>query len=521
MWKRKPTVFDWVKCQQPDYSFYHRFMAEYWEGGPSEELGACLHRLCTLGRKMEVTSFVVEEGLGRPDIDEEIAHLEAMSGRLRGSVRASVVTFLTRGVREDGDLDHIDRRHVIGQFTIISFPHPAGPRSYIFEAVHRLPSRNKKPLLNNLISLQGLLSVTIGKKTIRLPAAYFCQQNGVTSICAHSALRMLVRTKTDQPLSVANLNEYWSYEAGGKVTAVELLAALRHYGFNVVPFGFHDMPPTLTERQPDNVWGLLALLADSGSSSLLIFSAGSEVDHVVPVVGNTVNTDEWHPLGASLHVNGEEHVSSNSVWIDHLVVHDDMLGPYYCLSRAALFPSQSEEPLNVHLAIAILPDGVLLSPQQADGVGREALSELITLLAQQDLGRGDWWTFLCKSFERRICRTVLIDRKTYIDMLRDPRLTSAQHRHLDSAERDLPEYLWMCELSLPNLFLANRAKLGEVLIDATKPLSPDSFGSIHGFRLPSLLGWSHPQRGQNAFSVSSWPVDAHVPMYETRNSEPW
>lgn len=522
LWTRRETKGDWLPCRAP-YSFYHEFMEEYWEGGPSEGLGACIHRLCTLGRKMEVASFVVEEGLGRPDVEDEIEHLRMASPHVEGSVRASVITFLSAPRRRDGDFAKVKRGAVIGQFCIISFPTAShGMRSYVFEAFHRIPAKGHKPLLNNQISMWGMLPVMVRGREIRLPAAYFCQQNEVTSICAHSAVRMIVRTKTDRPATVRDLNGFWNFQPGGRVTTVQLLAALREWGLNVVAHSMDDgMPKPADEKRPESVWRQLALLADSGTSSLLIFSTNNAIDHVVPVVGHTVNTDEWHPIGATLHVNGEEHISSNSLWIDHLVIHDDMLGPYYCLSRAALLPAEEDEAVDVRFVVTILDDAVDISLQQADGVGREAFRDLIDALKGEELGEGDWWDFLCKSFERRLFRTTLIRRQEYIDSLRGKRLDKRQRDLIARLEDQLPELMWMCELSLPNLFLANRARLGEVLIDAKAPLGPRAVDAVRMFRLPSLIGVAVKQGRQRAFQVQQWPVRGHVPMHKALEGEAW
>lgn len=521
MWERRVTEGDWLRCKAP-YSFYHEFMDEYWEGGPSEGLGACLHRLCTLGRKMGVASFVVEEGLGRGDVEEEIAHLQACSPGAEGTVRASIVTFLDVVPRRDKDPLKIKSGSVIGQFCIVSFPTAEdGPRSYVYEAYHRIPAKGHQPLLNNQISMWGMLPVAVGGREHRLPAAYFCQQNGVSSICAHSAARMIVRTKTDHLPSVRELNALWEFQPGGRVTVTRLLAALRHYGLNVVAHAMDEaMPYDRDEHRPERVWRQLALLADSGTSSLLIFSAGTTVDHVVPVVGHTVNTDEWHPIGATLHVNGKEHVSSNSLWIDHLVIHDDMLGPYYCLSRAALLPAEEDDPIEVRFVVTVLDDAVSLSPTQADGVGRQALSQLVGILRKQGLGEGRWWEFLCKSLERRLFRTILIKRQDYLDSLRVRGLDRGHRALVKRLGSELPELMWMCELSLPNLFLANRARLGEVLIDANAPVSDTGAGAVRMFRLPSLLGLVSPDH-RSAFDVEPWPVRGPVPMHSALHGDNW
>lgn len=87
-------------------------------------------------------------------------------------------------------------------------------------------------------------------------------------------------------------------------------------------------------------------------------------------------------------------------------------------------------------------------------------------------------------------------------------------------EDELPELMWMCELSVPNLFLANRARLGEVLIDARASVRDSGVGAIRMFRLPSLLGVVAPGR-PSAFQVVSWPVKGPVPMHKALHGETW
>lgn len=522
MWTRRQTDDDRQPCRQP-YSFYHDFMGEFWQGGPSEALGACMHRMCTLGRKMEVQSFLVEDGLARTDVAEEIAHLEERCEPVRdGWVSAAVVTFLRAPAERPVSV--LAEPDFIGQMCIISFKGPKGPTSYIYEAVFRVPGKSKRDqLLNNHISLKCRLSFIVGTRRVRLLAAYFCQQNGITSICAHSAVRMLVRTRTGTHASTPSLNALWGFDrATSAVTSVQVQDALRRRGLNVATFDLSSIPKTLSTEASDNVWGLLALLADSGSPSLLMFSSKEGADHVVTLLGHTVNTDEWHPLGEVLHVNGEEHISSNSSWIDHLVIHDDMLGPYYCLSRSVLFPSRDERGLEPSLVITVLPDRAKLSPKLADTIGREVMSALIGQLAKDPRPQGRWWDFLRKSFERRIFRTTLIDSATYADMLlKGQRIDKVSKSNASRLTKALPELMWMVELSLPNLFLANRAKLGEVLIDATAEVSDDdSAWPVCAFRLPSVIGWD--AEGEGRFRIAPWPQEGHTPMYApTQHGNQW
>jgi hypothetical protein len=523
VWTAKITDPDWVDCAQP-YSFYHQFIKEYWAAGPSEESAAPIHRLCTLARKMGVKSFMIDDALQYNEITTEIAHLSENGDVDEGSVTAFRATFLCC---EAGGLPNkVESNDVIGQATIITFPIADGERSYIYDAIFRLPSTGpeKVQLLNNHVPISRTFQIDVRGKTHSLPASYFCQQNGVTSICSHCAVRMLVRTCSDTPVTVPQLNDLWDVSFPLTSVGSQLIAdALKHFGLRPITYNLVEKTPGIGDSKPETIWGLLALLADSASPAMLMLSGQSTAaDHVVAVLGHTFNSDEWHPLGTTLHVNGQENTSSSHLWVDHLVIHDDLLGPYYCLSRAGLFPG-SKAPLQPKRVIAVLLDGVEVSPIQAEDFAIIVLPDILKYAECTRLGRGRWWEYLLKSYERRIFRTTLVTRDEYLATLRPAATTGALKAHLRTLEQDLPERFWMCEVSLPNLLLANHAKLGEILIDASG--IPDTENVLEGMlavRLPSLLGWWHEEKDERLLALVSWPETDHRPILAPgRHSNRW
>ena len=509
VWNHVTTTGRWTRCSPP-FSFYQGLISRYWAGGPSEESGAPIHRICTLARKMGARSIVVEDILGRADVVEEIGHLEACSRVDDGDVTACAITFLGSGVRAGGDADAVPTANVIGQVAIITFPMSAAPRSYVYEAIMRLPGKRggSEQLLNNHVPVRGDLEVAFGGTTHSIVASYFCQQNGVSSICPHSAVRTLVRTLTSHKVSVPGLNALWAYDPDArKVTTVQVEEALREFDLRSISYDPLKSPAGLDEG-----WDLPALLADSGSASLLVLSDGA-TDHVIPVLGHTINSDEWHPIGAQLHKQGEDTVSSSGLWTDHLVMHDDMLGPYYCLSKAGLLPRR-ETKLKPRLTIAILPRGVLVSPTQAEDFARQILGLLIAEVEATGFGVGRWWRHLAELRERRVFRTTLIDRAAYLATLPDGPQTDLRKGQLAAT---LPERMWMAEVSVPNVFLANRAKLGEILVSMEILPSDDDpeavLETMLGFRLPSLISWPETDGDMTIFNVNRWPERGHRPIY--------
>lgn len=517
MWTRVETKERWLSCSPSSFSFYKDLIGKYWAGGPSEAHGAPIHRICTLARKMGVGSVVIEDSLVRPDVAEEIAHLEEWAQVEGGDVTARTFTFLFSGKRSRRDYAGIRHGAVMGQATIITFPMAAGPRSYVYESIFRVPGKKSgsEQLLNNHVSVKGKFAICFGGVEHEICGSYFCQQNGVTSICAHSAVRMLVRSLTAHVVTVPELNRMWDYSPETRSgTTDQVVQALRQFGMSPVRYNLKR-----NAVGPEAGWDLPALLADAASPSLLVL-AGNSVDHVVPILGHTMNSDEWHPIGTTLHVHGTETVSSSSLWTDHLVIHDDVLGPYYCLSKAGLL-SARESQLEPKLVIAVLPPNVLVSPSQAEDFARQILHLLIEDLTPVDLCKGRWWQHLLDGRERRVFRTTLIDRGDYLDTLPD----SDDHLSIKQQLRaTLPEKMWMSEISVPNLFLANRAKLGEILVSTDAFPSdgdPDTIlEAMIGFRLPSIIGWADPAE-DGTYLVAEWPESTHRPIYAPGHHANW
>ncbi|HEX4738808.1 MAG TPA: hypothetical protein VH331_14735 [Allosphingosinicella sp.] len=506
MWSRENFDDDWLPCARPPYSFYNDFIEAYWEGGASEQTAACIHRICTLARKMEACSFLMEDVSARPDVAAEIDHLQSFSPGVQGLVSARAITFLTSRRPRAPQKSVPKEDGVIGHLVIISFPVRDGRRSYLYEAIIRVPGKRNVQLLNNNLTTACRLSFRAWGTEMRIPASYFCQQNGVTSICAHSAVRGLIRTKTGRSVSTAELNEFWGFESpADAVDSREVIRALRHNKLDAVPYHVDGRKLSLGQAtKNDTIWSLLAGLADSGAPALLMLGGEGQVDHVISVLGHTFNSDEWHPLGTALHVNGHSHFASSSLWIDHLVIHDDLLGPYYCLSRAGLFQEDPAAPRPRHV-IALLPSGASVSPTLAEDAGRQLLEQLIKAVKVQGLGKGRWWDMLTQRRERWLFRATLIDRESWCDGVeRQAPESRVGQRLARKLLATLPPQVWMCELSLPNLFLANSAKLGEILINPNEFDVDDPLAAILAFRLPSLIGWPDPKR-KGTFVANAWP----------------
>jgi hypothetical protein len=112
-----------------------------------------------------------------------------------------------------------------------------------------------------------------------------------------------------------------------------------------------------------------------------------------------------------------------------------------------------------------------------------------------------------------VLRTVLIERVRYLEHLRASRAHDGSS--LSDQEigllNELPEWFWMVEISLPQLYTGNRSKLGEVLINANQEPDPaDIARSVLAVRLPSIL---IRREGSGAINWFPTSMMAHSPIF--------
>jgi len=87
------------------------------------------------------------------------------------------------------------------------------------------------------------------------------------------------------------------------------------------------------------------------------------------------------------------------------------------------------------------------------------------------LSREIYWLEKLKDKARKkniVCRTVLVSGGTYGAYIRS--LVESQGLELDQGQMEFldtwPKYVWVTEITLPNLYVGNKTKLGDVVVDA-------------------------------------------------------
>lgn len=526
MWTRNSVAFVERSCTRPRYSFYHDLIPAYWSSSRREGETGPLRWICTLARKMGVRSLTIEDARAWPEVKAELDALEAASPGVQGCASAVAITFLSRRYTRNAPAP--GTKDVIGQAVVLTYPRPDGPYSYVFEANFRVPARNRDtgPLMNNYVPMAREVEVRIRDRQHRFAGIYFCEQNGLTTLCAHSALRTIAHAVGKGRLSTAEVQRLLGPATGdGGVMASHLRKAIEGFGPKARLYTFGPVGTRGTgDEAPDTPWGVLTSAIEAGHPALLIVKSDGPVDHVMPVLGYTLNTDEWHPHAADLYREAPEPFLSSSHWVDHLIINDDLAGPYYCLAQAWASASQGAAPLAV---ITVIPEEADVTPALAEPTAHLALTG--SLLPEIDAvfpSRARWWRYLVDRLSedgyRPVLRTTLAARADYLAHLAE---TAARMRRtldpdiVDELAQALPPTFWLCEVSLPNLYVGNRAKLGEIIVRPSPRLRPDesALELVVGFRLPTVVGW----RVGDDLLVRPCALDDHARLIGSPGSQEW
>jgi hypothetical protein len=207
--------------------------------------------------------------------------------------------------------------------------------------------------------------------------------------------------------------------------------------------------------------------------------------HVMPLVGHTMNSDEWLPMARAFYEEFDEpgldthpYVAS-AAWASHLVIQDDELGPYLCLGARDLTEGYSRthesqggkgrSRIRYVIGIVAKAEKYTIHPYFAQHLAATVFwkkwQQLLDNVAEPWQTRLRHNPFAAKNL---VLRTQKVDRDDYIQHLRDQRDHALKKSGLGRKEsarlrRTLPKRFWMTEFSIPELFSVNRSKLGEIL----------------------------------------------------------
>lgn len=381
-------------------------------------------------------------------------------------------------------------------------------------------------------------------KLFKIRGYIYCQQNNISNVCAHVALKTVMSRFENADLSYAEMNkmigiDHIDRKAGGVdgkgMSIEEMEKILETAGIKTVPADYRHSP---NKNRPPFQKYIYASI-ESGYPAIIVFetSPGNEgcSYHAIPVFGHSFNENTWVPSAETSYfrVGKTKYIPSES-WVSMYIGHDDNFGSNYSIPRHYLHTrgksrelSQSKKPRapvpgRVAHVIATFPKPVKLTPVQAEIIGMNYLFELFKNLPASD----NIWRRRLEIYAKHsliVIRPFLIKKNQYISHL--TRLKSWDgDRELNKLEKygsvikdNLPDqYYWMIELSIPELFSANKRKIGEVLLRAEINMSDTmDFKSFSLARLPGYFIGFNKGTGpkDSTFEFIPNELDGHVQLY--------
>jgi hypothetical protein len=375
-------------------------------------------------------------------------------------------------------------------------------KTWIFESVLK-PSRE----INNFIRGGQEWICAVGGFRFRIKGYLYAQQNSITNVCAHVALRTVIRRFRQNDMTYREMNnligiDHMTRKVGagfGGLTTQQMIKILEVSGARCVPQDYR-VPKKKRSLFQKFLYGSV----ESGFPAIVIFQMADEpnLHHAIPVFGHTFNEDTWvaraevdyFKVGRSI-----RHIPSES-WVSMYIAHDDNWGSNFCVPRNYLHTQQycAHSPRqnngcimdtgSIQYVIGTFPKEVMVNALQAEAIGADYL---MTILKSKELPlyHPAWGQRLHSYFRKKqiVLRPILIKKKQYADHLHKIRDWNGKKLGFKLQIQN-DEWIWIVELSVPELFSANRRKVGEVVLRAEhKPLHRRDFKNFLIARIPGYF----------------------------------
>ena len=536
-------------CQAPSFSFYELIDDLWHQGGNPNPL----HRLCTLMRKMKVKSFIKEE----LELNEELLEEQNMAiqryNQNVGLTATRLTFFRSLPPSSKWDDQELPDDHLLGYAVIATLKLPDDKyRTYLLESVVRPPSIwvcdvegniSIEPITNYYVHNTRDFETTIGteekSRTLTLTGSFFAQQNDITHVCAHAALRMAINsssTLTTEKLTNQKINEILGIDFSSPEKCVGHIDSdppgtkegleIQELEEVIRQLGGRTISADLAENTSVEYDQFIYPFVESACPVILGIEGWnfnrprpSRISHAVSVLGHTLNSDRWEPEARSGYGRfPAESYTPITGWVGHYIINDDNFGMYVTLPsdmlRNYLVPSKNPN-LHATRAVAIVPSGVRLSGLSAERRAVWIAQSLIEGLKESS--PVIWLERLAQQSDKIVSRTLLQTKSSYrqyIDgLVQRGQVTLTPE--IRQRFENMPEHIWVSEITLPHLYTGNKHKLGDVIIDANA--TDEEHSAVESFQLAWFPGFIYFGSDNQIFS---WDVRTHVPLIREEETSP-
>jgi hypothetical protein len=514
-----------IGCNR-NYSFYFDLIAKEWSGTSNR---APIHRICTLMRKMGVEALLREDLILPNELNEERdAYAIRLGSGITTNARAVRFTFF-RQMPASGDWHALGDDDIMGYAVIFTIQEGGNIFSYVYEAVVRPPSLyfggKWRAVSNYYVHCSKEFQTTIGtatnRRNFKFQGTFFCQQNGLTHVCAHAALRIALNnwpTYIGNKVTPKIINDALGIDhtvgrqipADG-ISAPEMKKVVQTLGHQVFTAEFITDPGI---DYDEFVYPLI-----ESSCPVVLGIVKPDTAHVVAVLGHTLNSDRWaearHTYGA---FPRHPYIPTVS-WADHFIVSDDNFGMYVTLPtesiRNLLVPKHNP---NLHAAIAVglTPLAGKISGYLAEQSAAAIANNIIIRTAASSSNR--WLVHLQEINSDKqlinpiVCRTMICSKRQYVSLM--TQATDERNYKINSGEEDLlnrslPDKFWVTEIMTANLYSGNKRKLGDIVTLINPTDAQIIAQEYHVFAWLTGICWHGPGLQNTAIN---WSIKGHIPL---------
>lgn len=460
-------------------------------------------------------------------------------------IRAYRFTFLSEKITAIQEIPQLKSSSFLSSAILINFTDPNGKwNSYLFNAIVSIPKVANYakfgaiPLLNYYLHIYKTFRCKVsisGHNTyeFNIIGTFFCQQNRITSVCAHASLCMTINNMHFKKMglqdpgiiSAEHINKIIGVDHDNikfgpnkqGLTKEEIQDVLKNFGLSITWMNFFENPNVEYNEYIYNY-------VESKCPVLLAFTTHGTALHVVPVLGHTLNSDMWKPEAESAYsIQGSRlNYKSTAAWVDHFIIHDDNFGMYSCLPIDALKRvtlAKYDPTFRACFAVVVLPSGVTTPSWEAEWASIVVVKDLLQRLRQRGIMLDDWSYKIISSDEIQpprpiVARTFLANKEDYAKSLAQADSEGKKFSKSDKEKliKDLPYRFWLSEITLPDLYTANKTKIidffyGSDYSDLTN--YEDIFQRWIQIRFPYLL---LKRRIAGEACVFSMSVKSHYPI---------
>ena len=479
--KRPKSLFDLVESR--------------FEGLPS------LHRILSQIRALQGETIVIEKVGASDDLREENEDIAKRGLDLTESASWRM-GFFKQQIDSTGTLAELRQDCFLG-YAVIKHDRSSSSsynKTRIFESVVKQSCRE-----NNYIRKGKPWGCLIAGNPLSINGYLYAQQNKITNVCAHVALRTTAASfHKDGDISYREINNILGIDHTTKtvedgLNTSQMEEVLKSVGANCSVINYQNLNMPVSFRK----WVYSSV--ESGFPAIVCFAASS-VRHAIPIFGHTFNEDTWVPSAdiSYFRVGARTSYIPSESWVSMFVGHDDNFGSNFCIPQHYMDapPTCTELTVNklcpvqkdrVEYVIATFPKEVKTNAVEAEVIGADYLFTIL----QQLPSFNDIWIKRLKIYakiNRLVLRPILIEGAEYVKHMNDVCNWDGKKfpRNMGNMFfRDrLKEKFWMIELSIPELFSANKRKVGEVIIRAEESIGTvRNFNSFFFSRLPSCFAF--------------------------------